>query len=88
MQEGLISTRYQNPIVDDDFPDPVIIHVDGQGYYAYATHDEFSPTINNILVRHSLDLVHWSPAQGALLSPPEWAKKVKAFLVSARREGR
>ena len=48
MQENLTITPYQNPVVDDDFPDPVIIDVDGQGYYAYATHDEFSPTINNI----------------------------------------
>ncbi len=79
MKEDLTTTRYQNPIVDDDFPDPVIIYVEGKGYYAYATHDEFSPTINNILVRQSPDLVHWSPAQGALLAPPAWAKESRRF---------
>ncbi len=70
---------YTNPIVHDDFPDPTVLHVPGQGYFAYATHDIFSPTINNILVRRSADLVNWSPAEGALLEPPVWAQTCKKF---------
>lgn len=79
MSQQLLQTYYTNPIINDDFPDPSIIEVKGQGYYAYATHDVFSPTINNILVRHSFDLIHWSPAEGALLSPPVWATLCQRF---------
>ncbi len=79
MQQQLQQTSYINPLTPGDFPDPRIIEVDGQGYFAYATHDEFSPTINNILVKHSWDLVHWSEAKGALLSPPVWAKHCQKF---------
>jgi arabinan endo-1,5-alpha-L-arabinosidase len=70
---------YTNPVIDADFPDPSIIAVPGSGYFAYATHDEFSPTINNILVRHSPDLIHWSEAKGALAEPPTWAKRCQRF---------
>lgn len=58
MQQELFETHYTNPLIAEDFPDPRIIEVGGQVYFAYATHDEFSPSINNILVKHSWDLVH------------------------------
>jgi arabinan endo-1,5-alpha-L-arabinosidase len=74
MQSSLFKTYYANPLTNEDFPDPRIIYVEGEGYYAYATHDEFSPSINNILVKHSRDLVNWSETKGALLAPPVWAK--------------
>ncbi len=73
MQQELVQTYYTNSLSADDFPDPRIIEVEGQGYFAYATHDKFSPTINNILVKRSRDLIHWSESEGALLSPPVWA---------------
>lgn len=79
MQQRLIHTNYKNPLVGDDFPDPCVIEVEGQGYYAYGTHDEFSPTINNILIKHSWDLVNWSESEGALLAPPVWAKNCHRF---------
>lgn len=79
MLSKFVHTYYTNPVVNDDFPDPRVIEVEGKGYFAYATHDEFSPTINNILVRHSPDLVHWSKAEGALLSLPVWAKQCHKF---------
>jgi arabinan endo-1,5-alpha-L-arabinosidase len=72
-------TSYINPLTPGDFPDPSLIHVRDQGYYAYSTHDEFSPTINNILVKHSWDLVHWGETSGALLSPPNWAMTCRKF---------
>lgn len=72
-------TYYTNPLTSEDFPDPRIIEVKGHGYFAYATHDDFSPTINNILVKHSRDLVKWSESKGALLSPPVWAKHCQRF---------
>jgi arabinan endo-1,5-alpha-L-arabinosidase len=74
-----IHTYYTNPLSNDDFPDPSVIEVKGKGYYAYGTHDEFSPTINNILIKHSWDLVHWSESTGALLHPPDWAKQCHRF---------
>ena len=79
MEQQLLQASYTNPLSIDDFPDPRVIEVAGEGFFAYATHDEFSPTINNILVKHSFDLVHWSEAQGALLSPPVWAKLCQRF---------
>ena len=79
MQQSLFHTSYTNPLTNDDFPDASVIHVPGEGYFAYATHDEFSPTINNILVKHSWDLINWGEAFGALLSPPDWAKNCKKF---------
>ena len=50
MEQQLLQTYYTNPLISDDFPDPSVIEVKDQGYFAYATHDEYSPTINNILV--------------------------------------
>jgi len=79
MISKLVHLSYKNPIINDDFPDPRVIEVKGQGYFAYGTHDEFSPTINNILLRHSWDLIHWSEAEGALLKLPVWAKHCKKF---------
>jgi arabinan endo-1,5-alpha-L-arabinosidase len=67
MEQELLQTYYTNPLTNEDFPDPRIVEVKGQGYFAYATHDEFSPTLNNILVKRSMDLVHWSESKGALI---------------------
>src|ERR1700733_9302101 len=75
----LLQTYYTNPLVNNDFPDPSVIEIEGEGYFAYATHDVFSPTINNILVRHSWDLIHWTEAEGALASSPVWANTCQRF---------
>ena len=74
-----MKTSYINPLSQDDFPDASIIKIENKGYFAYATHDEFSPTINNILVKHSWDLIHWSESKGALLESPVWAKNCHKF---------
>ena len=79
MKKTLYRTYYQNPLSAGDFPDPSIIAVRDKGYYGYATHDEFSPTLNNILCSHSWDLTHWSEPVGALLAPPLWAKTCQRF---------
>jgi arabinan endo-1,5-alpha-L-arabinosidase len=75
----LLQPQYINPVINQDFPDPSVIEVKGQGYFAYATHDKFSPTLNNILVKHSWDLINWSETKGALISPPDWAKNCQRF---------
>ena len=79
MKNKLIQTTYTNPLTQDDFPDASVIYIENEGYFAYATHDEFSPTINNILVKHSWDLIHWKETKGALLAPPDWAKQSNKF---------
>ncbi len=73
------STKFTNPLINADFPDPSVIYVSGEGYYAYATHDEFSPTINNIQLSKSDDLVNWTEPIGALTEPPVWAKTCNKF---------
>lgn len=78
-QQQYLQTNYINPVINTDFPDPSVIHVPGRGYFAYATHDIFSPTINNILLRHSWDLINWSEAEGGLISPPSWAETCQRF---------
>lgn len=70
---------YQNPLLPTDFPDPSVIALLQGGYVAYATHDDFSPTINNILLSYSPDLVNWSEPVGALLAPPVWAQQCRRF---------
>ena len=70
MKKTLYRTYYKNPLSAGDFPDPSIVAVRDKGYYAYATHDAFSPTISNILCSHSWDLTHWSDPVGALVEMP------------------
>lgn len=70
---------YNNPVINADFPDPSVIYVPGDGYYAFGTHDEFSPTINNIQVSQSQDLINWTEPKGALIEPPVWAKNCQKF---------
>jgi arabinan endo-1,5-alpha-L-arabinosidase len=79
MKKTLYKTYYKNPLSAGDFPDPSVIAVRDKGYYAYATHDAFSPTINNILCSHSWDLTHWSDPVGALVEMPSWAKSCERF---------
>lgn len=74
-----LPNTYSNPIIDADFPDPSVIHVPGDGYYAYATHDEISLTINNIQLCKSDDFINWSEPVGALTELPTWAKTCNKF---------
>lgn len=75
----LKKNEFTNPLINADFPDPSVIFVPGDGYYAYATHDEFSGTVNNIQLSKSQDLVSWSEPIGALTEPPLWAKTCNKF---------
>lgn len=70
---------FSNPLINGDFPDPSVIFVPDDGYYAYGTHDEMSPTINNIQLSYSKDLIHWSKPTGALKEMPIWAKTCQKF---------
>lgn len=72
-------TRYRNPLLPTDFPDPSVIALPEGGYAAYATHDEFSPTLDNILLSYSPDLINWSTPVGALREPPVWARQCRRY---------
>lgn len=75
----MLTNPYQNPLIATDFPDPSVLATGAGLYYAYATHDQFSPTPANILLSHSRDLIHWSEPVGALLEPPVWARRCERF---------
>jgi len=70
---------FSNPLIDADFPDPSVIFVPGEGYYAHGTHDEFSPSINNVQVSFSKDLKEWSKPRGALREMPKWGRMCNKF---------
>jgi arabinan endo-1,5-alpha-L-arabinosidase len=57
-----------NPVLDEDFPDPDILEVDGT-YYAYAT----NTSTLNVQVATSTDLTSWEMLNGdALPDLPSW----------------
>jgi beta-xylosidase len=57
-----------NPVLDEDFPDPDILEVDGT-YYAYATNS----STENVQVATSTDLASWEMlAEDALPELPSW----------------
>jgi beta-xylosidase len=60
---------FQNPVLEDDFPDPFILTV-GTTYYAYATNGSGK----NIQRARSTDLVHWEILSDALPALPSWAQ--------------
>lgn len=56
-----------NPVLDDDFPDPDVLEVDGV-YYAYATNGNN----RNVRVATSQDLVTWEEQPDVLPDLPPW----------------
>ena len=54
-----------NPVIDDDFPDPDLLEVDGT-YYAYATNGNN----DNVRVARSTDLMTWESLPDALPQLP------------------
>ena len=65
---------YLNPVIDEDFPDPAVIHAPDGYYYAYATQTLRDGKWINIQVARSLDLVHWEHLGDALPDKPAWAQ--------------
>jgi arabinan endo-1,5-alpha-L-arabinosidase len=82
---GSSSTRakpsgvYVNPILDEDFPDPAVIHAPDGYYYAYATQTLRDGKWINIQVARSSDLIHWEDLGDALPEKPEWARSTQDF---------
>jgi arabinan endo-1,5-alpha-L-arabinosidase len=72
-------TRYINPILDDDFPDPAVILAADGFYYAYATQTLREHRWINIQVARSPDLIHWEHLGDALPEKPVWARTTQDF---------
>ncbi|PJJ48551.1 glycoside hydrolase family 43 protein [Hymenobacter chitinivorans] len=68
-----MSATYQNPILDEDFPDPTIIRAADGYYYAYGTQTKYQGRIINLQVARSRDLVQWELLPDALPQKPQWA---------------
>lgn len=59
---------YDNPVYDDDFPDPFVLRV-GDAYYAYST----NVRSNNVPVLKSANLAQWERVGDAMPLLPKWA---------------
>lgn len=68
---------YQNPVLDQDFPDPTVIRAGDGSYYVYAT--QGGDPIRNIQVARSGDLVNWQVAGDAMPVKPSWASRTQDF---------
>jgi arabinan endo-1,5-alpha-L-arabinosidase len=75
------ATRYSNPVLDADFPDPAVIRAADGWFYVYATQTG-EPWIN-IQVSRSADLVNWEHLGDALPHKPEWASRTQDFWAPA-----
>lgn len=72
----VLSTRtgepaFTNPVLRHDAPDPSVIKADDGFYYAYTTQSPW-PTLENVPVLRSKDLVHWKHVGDALPELPKW----------------
>ena len=70
---------YANPVLDADFPDPVVLKALDGFYYAYATQTEIGGKWVNIQLARSPDLVNWQHLGDALPAKPVWASKTQDF---------
>jgi arabinan endo-1,5-alpha-L-arabinosidase len=64
---------YTNPVYDHDAPDPAVVRAPDGTFYAYTTQSIYGPSLKNIPVLRSPDLVHWRYLGDALPRLPDWA---------------
>ncbi|MFN2461372.1 MAG: family 43 glycosylhydrolase [Candidatus Velthaea sp.] len=67
---SLRSATYRNPVQPGDFPDPSIIRVGKQDFYAVMTSTDWAPEFP---IFHSRDLVEWSLVGSVFAERPPWA---------------
>src|SRR5690242_3345938 len=70
---------YCNPVLNEDFPDPALIHAPDGFYYAFGTQTLRDGYWINIQVARSKDLVHWEHLGDALPDRPSWAQETQDF---------
>ncbi|MCA1653119.1 MAG: glycoside hydrolase family 43 protein [Sphingomicrobium sp.] len=74
------ATRYSNPVINRDFPDPSVIRASDGFYYVYATQSTGDDgKWRNIQAARSSDLVHWTDLGDVLPSKPSWARRTQDF---------
>src|SRR4051794_1012514 len=73
------AARYQNPVIDADFPDPAVLRAADGFYYVYATQSAHDGHMLNIQMARSPDLVHWQILGDALPARPVWASRTQDF---------
>jgi arabinan endo-1,5-alpha-L-arabinosidase len=73
------AARYQNPVIDADFPDPAVLRAADGYYYVYATQSARGGHMLNIQAARSRDLVHWQQLGDALPVKPAWASRTQDF---------
>jgi arabinan endo-1,5-alpha-L-arabinosidase len=67
-------TSYQNPVIDVDFPDPMVLKASDGWCYAYATQRPTEKGWINVPVQRSRDLIHWEPVGDAMPTKPAWTR--------------
>jgi arabinan endo-1,5-alpha-L-arabinosidase len=73
------AVSYANPVLDADFPDPMVLRAADGTYYAYGTQTKRAGQWVNIQLAQSRDLVHWQWLGDALPAKPAWATKTQDF---------
>lgn len=74
-----MSSTYQNPVLDHDFPDPAIIRAADGWYYAYGTQTRRAGRIINLQVARSRNLARWEWLGEGLPVKPRWADATQRF---------
>lgn len=70
-------TSYQNPVIDQEFPDPAVVRANGSLFYVYAT--QGGEPMRNIQAARSGDLVNWTLLPDVLPVKPAWASRTQDF---------
>lgn len=73
-RQRAVPATYRNPVLDEDFPDPVILRepVDG-AWWAYATQHTTPARWAHVQVARSPNLVDWELVGDALPERPAWS---------------
>ena len=72
-------TKYENPVLRRDFPDPAVLRGPDGWFYAYATQTSSGSGMLNIQVARSRDLAIWEHLGDALPRKPDWAATKQNF---------
>lgn len=70
---------FTNPVMDADFPDPMILKAPDGAYYGYATQTQRDGRWVNIQLARSADLLHWTYVGDAMPQKPGWASRTQDF---------
>lgn len=58
-KENPVTTGYQNPVINENCPDPTVIKAKDGYFYVYSTQNNVANNVRYIPIHKSKDLVHW-----------------------------